>query len=114
MYATGAMEFASILNASEALRREGFGGPLGNRPVIVLTHGIKFPPPYDVLEVGWDEGQARLAALSSNSQLMVAEHSMHMLQFDDAKLVVDSIRRVFEAARDGQVLTAPARESTAR
>jgi pimeloyl-ACP methyl ester carboxylesterase len=104
MYATGAMEFGSILDAPEHLRTQGFGGSLGNRPVIVLTHGIKFPPPYDVLEVGWDEGQARLAALSTNSQLIVAERSMHMLQFDDGQLVVDSIRRVFEAARDQRSL----------
>jgi pimeloyl-ACP methyl ester carboxylesterase len=104
MHATGAMELASILNTTESLRRDGFGASLGDRPVIVLTHGIRFPPPFDVLEEGWGDGQARLAALSSNSELIVAEHSMHLLQFDDPQLVVDSIHRVFEAARDGRVL----------
>jgi pimeloyl-ACP methyl ester carboxylesterase len=69
-YATAAMEFGSILSPTDRIRTGGFGGSLGSRPVIVITHGIRFPPPYDVLEQGWDEGQARLAALSTNSELL--------------------------------------------
>lgn len=100
-YATAAMEFGSILSPSDRIRAEGFGGPLGSRPVIVITHGIRFPPPYDVLEQGWDAGQARLAALSTNSELLTAEQASHLLQYDQPEIVVESIRRVWQAARAG-------------
>ncbi|HKH38137.1 MAG TPA: hypothetical protein VKA82_13335 [Rubrobacter sp.] len=39
--------------------------------------------------------------LSRNSKLVVAKNSEHYIQFDRPELVVDSIRRVVEAARDG-------------
>jgi pimeloyl-ACP methyl ester carboxylesterase len=104
LYRTAAMEFESILTAPDRLRTGGLGGPLGDAPVIVLTHGIKFPPPYDVLEMGWEEGQARLAALSTNSELVVATQSSHLLQYDEPDLVIDAIRRVWLAARDGSPL----------
>ena len=99
---TAIAEVDAILSAPENLRREhGFCGPVGDRPVAVVTHGQKFPPPYDVLEVGWDEGQKRLAALSTNSEIIVAEKANHMIQDDQPEVVVDAIRRVWLAARDG-------------
>jgi hypothetical protein len=39
--------------------------------------------------------------LSENSELVVAKNSAHHIQFDRPELVVDSIRRVVNAARDG-------------
>jgi hypothetical protein len=36
-----------------------------------------------------------------NSELVVAKNSEHYIQFDRPVLVVDSIRRVVESARDG-------------
>jgi pimeloyl-ACP methyl ester carboxylesterase len=102
-------EFDSIINAPPGLRREnGLGGPVGDKPIVVITHGQKFPPPYDVLEVGWDEGQQRLAALSTNSTLIVAEKSNHMIQHDEPDLVVEAIRSVWFAARDSKKLSAAA------
>jgi pimeloyl-ACP methyl ester carboxylesterase len=101
MYATAAMEFGSIVSPTGRIQSEGFGGSLGSRPVIVITHGIRFPPPYDVLEQGWEDGQARLAALSTDSELLTAEKASHLLQYDQPQIVVESIRRVWHAARDG-------------
>ena len=45
--------------------------------------------------------EAGLINLSENSELMVAKNSEHYIQFDRPELVVDSIRRVEAAARDG-------------
>jgi pimeloyl-ACP methyl ester carboxylesterase len=110
-FRTAIAEFDSLLNAPAALRREhGLGGPLGDRPLSVITHGVKFPPPYDALEVGWDDGQKRLAALSSNSELIVAEKSNHAIQHDEPDVVIDAIRRVHAAARDGERLLKQALE----
>lgn len=108
MFAAARDEMDSILNAPAALRGVGgLGANLGDRPVAVITHGQAFPPPFDVLEVGWEDGQRRLAALSTDSEIIVAGKSNHMIQSDEPDLVVDAIRRVHAAARDGTRLSAP-------
>ena len=53
-----------------------------------------------ILEKGWSEGQARLAGLSTNSLLIRANNSNHMIQIDEPGLVVDAVRRVHAAARN--------------
>jgi hypothetical protein len=68
-------------------------------PLAVITHGQQFPGPFFILEKGWSEGQTRLAALSTNSLLIRANKSNHMIQVDEPGLVVDAIRRVHSAAR---------------
>jgi pimeloyl-ACP methyl ester carboxylesterase len=79
---------------------------LGDKPLIVLSAGAREFP-------GFTKGQARRAQdqadvfeaglkdLSDNSELVVAKNSTHYIQFDRPELVVDAIRRVVEAARDG-------------
>lgn len=100
-------DFDAVLNAPPALRREhGLGGPVGDRPIAVITHTEKFPPPFDVLEVGWDEGQQRLAALSTDSEIIAPPKAGHLIQIDAPDVVIDAIRRVWLAARDGKRLTA--------
>jgi len=56
------------------------------------------------LEKNWSEGQARLAALSTNSELIVAQNSNHMIHQDEPALVVDVIRRMHNAVKDGASL----------
>jgi hypothetical protein len=82
--------------------RGNFGGvgSLGDLPLAVITHGQHFPGPFFILEKGWSEGQTRLAALSTNSVLIRANNSNHMIQIDEPGLVVDAIRRVHAAARN--------------
>ena len=75
-------------------------GSLGDLPLAVITHGQPFPGPFSILEKGWSNGQKRLAALSTNSLLIRANESNHMIQVDEPGLVVDAIRRVHEAARN--------------
>jgi hypothetical protein len=75
-------------------------GSLGDIPLAVITHGQPFPGPFSILEKGWSEGQTRLAALSTNSLLIRANNSNHMIEIDEPGLVVDAIRRVHAAARN--------------
>jgi pimeloyl-ACP methyl ester carboxylesterase len=71
-----------------------FGASLGDLPVVVLAHGQAFPGPAAVLEDGWRDGQARLAALSSRGEMVVAANSNHMIQSDEPDLVIAAIQRV--------------------
>jgi pimeloyl-ACP methyl ester carboxylesterase len=105
-------DFESMDHASAEEKQSAAPGSLGSIPVSVISHGIRFPPPYDVMEEGWDESQARLAALSSNSELVIAERSSHMIQLEQPELVIDAIARVHAAARDGTRLARSALRAT--
>jgi hypothetical protein len=86
------------------MRSSMSAGSLGSLPVIVITHGQPFPGPFAVLEKNWNEGQAQLAALSTDSVLMVAKNSNHMIQQDEPGLVVDAIRLMHAAVKNGTSL----------
>ncbi|MGA7380471.1 MAG: hypothetical protein WBX03_06440, partial [Terriglobales bacterium] len=83
----------------------GNPGSLGDLPLAVITHGQPFPGPFSVLEPSWSEGQKRLAALSTNSVLIPAHKSSHMIHLDEPDIVIDAIHRVHDAARDHTRLT---------
>ena len=100
LYAAIADDFGSIPRAQEEVRTPLAPGSLGNKPVIALTHGIPFPQGYAALEKGWREGQERIVKLSSNSRLIVAEKSNHMIPIEEPAAVIDAITRVYRAARD--------------
>ena len=78
---------------------------LGNIPLTVIRHGI--PDLFASMpteqakqsEQIWQELQADLAKLSSNSQMLVAEKSGHGIQIDQPGLVVDAIRQMVETIR---------------
>jgi pimeloyl-ACP methyl ester carboxylesterase len=88
-----------------SMRNSGLAGCLGARPLVVLTHGQPFPGPFSILEKGWSEGQTRLAASSTNSLLIVAKNSNHMIELDEPELVVEAIRRVHAAVRGHAQIT---------
>ncbi len=100
-FAAARDDIESLRRASPWLRQAGALGVLGDVPVVVITHGQPFPGPFAVLESGWREGQERLAALSTNSVLIVADQANHMIHQDDPKVVVDAIRSVVTAVRAG-------------
>ena len=106
-YASMQDEFACLYRARAETEKAGGFGSLGARPLIVIAHSKPYPGPAASLEPGFAEGQRRLAALSSNSQLLVASKSNHMIQAEEPELVVDAIRRVHAAARDGRRLAPP-------
>jgi pimeloyl-ACP methyl ester carboxylesterase len=79
---------------------------LGEKPLVVLSAGARqFPGLTNKQEKRTDEQmndfEAGMTDLSRNSKLVVAKNSEHYIQFDRPELVVDSIRRVVEAARGG-------------
>jgi pimeloyl-ACP methyl ester carboxylesterase len=71
-------------------------GPLGDIPLIAITHGRPFPGPFSRLEPFWRPGQERLARLSTRSELIVAEQSNHMVAFEQPELVLGALRRMVE------------------
>jgi hypothetical protein len=73
--------------------------------VILLEHGIPFPPMAAAMEEGWSDSQRRLVHLSTNSELLTAHGSGHLIYMDAPGLVIESVRRVHAAARDGTQLT---------
>jgi hypothetical protein len=69
--------------------------------VAVITHTKPFPGFAALLEPGWQEGQRRLAGLSSRSALLLAEKSNHMIQAEEPELIVDAVRSVRDQAMHG-------------
>jgi pimeloyl-ACP methyl ester carboxylesterase len=99
--AAAADDMRCLLNAVEGARKADAPGSFGDRPLVLLRHGIPFPAMAAVMEEGWAESQQRLAQLSTNSEILVAEKSSHLIYVDEPQLVVDAVRRVHAAARDG-------------
>ncbi|HTR00468.1 MAG TPA: alpha/beta hydrolase [Candidatus Acidoferrum sp.] len=98
-FRAGADEFASVLRLGEAMQELGKPGLLGSTPVSVISHGQPFPGPFAVLETNHMEGQRALAALSDNSELVIAENSSHAIPLQEPQLVIAAIRRVVHAVQ---------------
>jgi pimeloyl-ACP methyl ester carboxylesterase len=99
-YAALCDDLASLQRTPMSMRKSKEPGSLGSLPLAVITHGQPFPGPFAILEKNWDHGQMRLAQLSTDSVLVRAENSNHMIQQDEPDLVVDVIRRVHVAVRN--------------
>jgi len=99
-YSAAGDDLASLRLVEQTTGNFGGVGSLGDVPLVVITHGQPFPGPFSILEKDWSDGQARLAALSTNSLLIRANKSNHMIQIDEPELVVDAVRRVHAAARN--------------
>jgi len=81
--------------------------PLGKMPLIVLskTPGIGDDSDYSADQLKWNRDlQDKLAALSTNSEHVIGEHSSHHIQLDDPELVIASVLRVVDAARRHKAL----------
>ena len=97
-----AVENSNALDELTAeLRSSGGFGSLGDRPLSVITHSVPFLGPAAVLEEGWTEGQRTPAALSTNSELIVAAKSNHMINNDDFA-VRRTARRCRLSAKTGE------------
>jgi pimeloyl-ACP methyl ester carboxylesterase len=84
---------------------------LGNKPLMVLTAGSAqtegtglSPAQADHLDRLHSESQAALARRSENARQIIAEDSGHYIQVDQPALVIDAVRHVVEASRDGSRL----------
>lgn len=98
-FRAGADEFASMLRIADVMRGLDAPGSLGAVPISVISHGRPFPGPFAVLEEGHIRGQQALAALSSNSELVVAANSSHAIPLEEPEVVLDAVVRVWDAAR---------------
>ena len=106
--------FKAIARESEAYdripvsqRRPGGYGTLDDWPVAVVVRGHPDPSVSAEFEQAWQETNRRLASLSTNSVLIVAEKSGHNVQRDEPEVFVDAVRRVHDAVRDGTRLPPP-------
>lgn len=93
-------EMRAMLNESVLTRQPERPGSLEDRPLVILGHGIPFPPVAAAMEEGWSDGLQRLRSLSSASELVIAQKSGHLVHVDEPELVVESVRRVHAAIRD--------------
>ncbi len=94
-------DMLSLLHAPADLRQPQARGAWADRPLLLLTHGIPFPPIAAAMEDGWVDSQHRLLALSSDSELTVASHSGHLIHLDEPAVVIEAVRRVYGAVCAG-------------
>ena len=94
------------------MREAAAASPLRPMPLIVLTHGRPWdwPPgfPGAELEAVWTPLQEKLAALTPDSRMVVAEQSGHFIPGDQPDLVISAIQQVVEAVRDPSTWAMPA------
>lgn len=81
-------------------------GSWGNRPLVVLKHGIHDKLPRGVSEEviqdyiqAFTAVQNELAALSTNSQLVTAEKSGHAIHMEQPELVIQAVQEVVRRVR---------------
>jgi pimeloyl-ACP methyl ester carboxylesterase len=81
-------------------------GNLSDMPLIVLTRSPNSTPPpavtkewVQVIEPTWQEMQAELTKLSSNSKQVTAKKAGHIIQAEEPELVVDAIIEVVKKVR---------------
>lgn len=99
-------EFEAWGRLSPALKAPGGFGTLGDLPLIVIRRGKTAATPPNAEDIAHQQGQESLAALSSNSVLVVAANSGHAIPLDEPQVVADAIKRMVEAVRTGAKLGA--------
>jgi pimeloyl-ACP methyl ester carboxylesterase len=83
--------------------------PLGNMPLVVLSHDPDWlMPGYPVdvsrdFEKAWEPMQLELARLSTNSSRVIAKGSSHYIQIDKPDLVIEAVQKVVDQCRTAQL-----------
>ena len=98
-------EQMDICAAERQARRQLARRPLGAMPVAVLSHGVPEGPPgpdRDIAERVWTQLQRELAHLVPGTEHVIARRSGHDIQHTQPGLVLDEIRKVVAAVRDGR------------
>ncbi|MDB5445998.1 MAG: thioesterase domain protein [Phenylobacterium sp.] len=92
-------EITAVDRTPQAMRRAGGFGGLGERPLIVLSHGVAMHEEGAISEADWAAAQERLTRLSSNSAQVVAVKNTHPIAQENPRLVADAVRIVVSAVR---------------
>lgn len=79
---------------------------LGDKPLVVLSAGAREFPGFsqeqsDQYNEAWTKSGAALTQVSQNSEQIIAEDSGHYIHLEQPDLVIDAIRQVVDAARNG-------------
>jgi pimeloyl-ACP methyl ester carboxylesterase len=97
-------EEGSFEESAEQARK---AGPLGNIPLVVLSHDPeklypvpgRAPRPAKEFNPLWEEFQGELAQLSTNGSRVIATRSGHYIQYDRPDLVIEAVRKMVEQSR---------------
>ena len=94
------VEFEALDRLPAEMKRPGGFGALGDLPLIVVRRGKTEQPPSEA-DLRHQRVQEHLATLSTNSALIVAQHSGHTISLDEPGVVADAVRRMLDALRRG-------------
>jgi len=76
---------------------------LGSVPLIVIAHGKPFPEvPSEIAsqyEQLWQSLQKDLTKLSSNSSIMIAKNSGHLVSDEQPEIIIDAIHQMVDKVR---------------
>jgi pimeloyl-ACP methyl ester carboxylesterase len=82
----------------------GSGISVGDLPLAVVIRGRPDMGDDPEFERAWIDGNRRLSNVSTNSTVIVAQESGHLINTDAPDVYVDAVRRVVTAAKDGSRL----------
>jgi pimeloyl-ACP methyl ester carboxylesterase len=106
---------AELKAISQSAAQTANSGPLGDIPLIVLSHDPDTPQP-DLPEDlakptndAWEQMQEELAHLSTRGTQVIAKHTGHYIQLDRPDLVVDAVHSVVDQARQALLPPPPKR-----
>ena len=86
----------------ESAEQARTAGPLGNIPLVVLSHDPeklypvpgRSPRPDKEFNPLWEEFQSELAQLSTNASRVIATGSGHYIQYDRPELVIEAVKKL--------------------
>lgn len=88
-------EYEAIDLAPEEWRGEGGYGHLGTMPLTVIRRGKTANPPSEA-DINWQSFQQSLLKLSTNSEIIVAEKSGHVVPYDEPEVVAEAVFKLLE------------------
>lgn len=89
-------EYEAIDLVPAELKRENGYGTLGNTPLVVIRRGRTATPP-NADDLQWRTAQEALLTLSTQSTMIVAENSGHVIPYDEPEVVAKAVKKVLEA-----------------
>ncbi|MCX7512310.1 alpha/beta fold hydrolase [Frateuria sp. STR12] len=92
-------EYEAIDRVPAAMRKPGGYGTLGDTPLAIIRRGKTSLPP-NAEDEQWRQAQEAMTSLSTRSFLLVAEHSGHVIPYEQPQVVAAAVQRVLTEIRD--------------